>query len=409
MRTGMDSEQHDRRPTVLFLFPGPSYDLHEFFGDRLAILSRHFRGYVITRRPEAQTVQVSDFQVHAVREASSTLVQASRYLKKIAQIVRQSRKAGGISLIVSYDPLLCGLMGLMVSRLLRVPFVAEVNGEFNERANYLQNRFRLLQKVHRLRNVRTARFVLCRADGVKLLYPEQLSRLGIQAGKQHVAVFPNLTATERFVNLGEQPEVLLAGFPFFVKGVDLLLDAFQRLSPSFPEWRLTILGHYPDKSVFGPEVLSHPRIQVLDAVPPKKVPQFIGRCAVFALPSRTEGMGRVLLEAMAAGKPRIATKVGGISRIVDHDVDGILIPPDDVQALTAALHRLMKSPETRRRLGANGAKRAQLEFTADAYLLNTKAFYEPLIRGVPIPVPLSSTSQVPAPQTGFAQKVLQDD
>jgi glycosyltransferase involved in cell wall biosynthesis len=212
-----------------------------------------------------------------------------------------------------------------------------------------------------------------------LLYPEQLEKLGFKTDGQHIAVFPNLAFVQRFDNLGEQPEILLAGFPYFVKGVDLLIDAFCKLSPSFPEWQLTILGHYPDKSCFSPEALRHPRIQVLDPVPHSQMPAFMGRCGIFALPSRSEALGRVLLEAMAAGKPRVSTSVGGIPTTIDSGIDGILIPPNDVKALYSALKRLIESPELRRRLGENGAKRARIEFSSEAYLQNTKTFYDQLL------------------------------
>jgi glycosyltransferase involved in cell wall biosynthesis len=396
-----NSEEKDSRPSILCLFPGPTYDLKEVFGERFSLLSRNFRGYVITSWTQTQSERMGDFDVRAVRASGSTFVRAYRYLSQIAQFVRASRKTGGIKLVVSYDPLVCGLIALAVSRLLRVPFVVEVNGDFAERANYRRSSNRLVQRFRRLRNVWTARFVLTRASAIKLLYPEQLAPLGVDAREQHIGIFPNLTATERFENLGERPEILLAGFPFFVKGVDLLLDAFRRLSSSFPEWELTILGHYPDKSSFDPEALRHPKIRVLDPVTHSEMPAFIGRCAIFALPSRTEAMGRVLLEAMAAGKPRIGTDVGGISRIIEDGTDGILIPPNDVEALTLALRRLMESPETRRRLGAKAAERARIEFSGEAYLRNLTAFYERVIGPAPsAPSPVSRTPNR-SPQSGL--------
>jgi glycosyltransferase involved in cell wall biosynthesis len=82
---------------------------------------------------------------------------------------------------------------------------------------------------------------------------------------------------------------------------------------------------------------------------------------------------------MAAGKPRVSTSVGGIPTTIDSGIDGILIPPNDVKALYSALKRLIESPELRRRLGENGAKRARIEFSSEAYLQNTKTFYDQLL------------------------------
>ena len=112
-----------------------------------------------------------------------------------------------------------------------------------------------------------------------------------------------------------------------------------------------------------------------------EVPAVIGRCGIFVLPSRTEGMGRVLLEAMAAGKPRVGTRVGGIPTTIEDGFDGLLVPPNDPGALADALSKLIGSPALRRSLGEHGARRARTEFSGETYVRKLKSFYERVLAG----------------------------
>jgi glycogen synthase len=75
---------------------------------------------------------------------------------------------------------------------------------------------------------------------------------------------------------------------------------------------------------------------------------------IFVLPSQNEGMGRVLVEAMASGKPVVASRVGGIPDLVKDEKTGLLVPPGDEKALANAIMRLANNPTEARRMGAAG-------------------------------------------------------
>ena len=77
-------------------------------------------------------------------------------------------------------------------------------------------------------------------------------------------------------------------------------------------------------------------------------------CDIFCLPSRNEGMGKVLVEAMALGKPIVASDIGGIKNIVRPGENGLLVPVGDVEAWIEAIARLCRDPERRRRMGDAG-------------------------------------------------------
>jgi glycosyltransferase involved in cell wall biosynthesis len=97
---------------------------------------------------------------------------------------------------------------------------------------------------------------------------------------------------------------------------------------------------------------------------PDAVIRLMAECAVFVLPSRSEGMPRVLIEAMAAGKPIIASRVGGIPHYIEHGQTGLLFDRDDVESLTKLLRDILASTEYRRRLGQTGSRYAR-EYLSD--------------------------------------------
>jgi GalNAc-alpha-(1->4)-GalNAc-alpha-(1->3)-diNAcBac-PP-undecaprenol alpha-1,4-N-acetyl-D-galactosaminyltransferase len=136
------------------------------------------------------------------------------------------------------------------------------------------------------------------------------------------------------------------------KGFDLLLKAFARLAPKHPDWNLTILGAGPMLEALKQQSKSlalDSRVHFAGAVAD---PFPVLRSAdLFVFSSRFEGFGMALAEAMACGLPVVSFDCPeGPAVIIRHGVDGLLVPPEDLSALTAALDRLMGDPQERRRL-----------------------------------------------------------
>src|SRR5437879_3362234 len=101
-------------------------------------------------------------------------------------------------------------------------------------------------------------------------------------------------------------------------------------------------------------------------VPPGELGPWYERAAVIVVPSRREGYGVVAREAMAWGRPVVASAVGGLLYAVEDEVTGLRVAPGDVPALRAALARLLAEPALRARLGAAAREKAQREFSFDA-------------------------------------------
>jgi glycosyltransferase involved in cell wall biosynthesis len=106
---------------------------------------------------------------------------------------------------------------------------------------------------------------------------------------------------------------------------------------------------------------------------------FLSRVDVFVMPSLFEGLGVAALEAMAAGKAVLATRVGGLAESVVDGVTGILVPPRDVEALAGAIARIVKHPELAAEMGHRGRARVLDHFTLEQMALKNEAYYYELL------------------------------
>jgi glycosyltransferase involved in cell wall biosynthesis len=105
------------------------------------------------------------------------------------------------------------------------------------------------------------------------------------------------------------------------------------------------------------------------------VPRLLAGADLFVLPSLDDAFPTVLLEAMAAELPVVATHVGGIPEIVDSADVGVLVPPGDVAALADAIEALLRDEERRRRIAAAGRRRVAQEFSTERWTERLMTLY----------------------------------
>lgn len=373
-----------KKPFVLLLLPGPTYRPRDRLWERLVGLSREFEGVVVTPTPGTQIVRVGSFSIVPLADKRGLVRTVMSFMLCIRNVAKKRRRKGGIDLVVTYDPLKTGLLGLYARALTGARQVCEVNGDYSNPANYFDITNPLLRLAKRWAYIRVQRFVLRRADAIRLLYEGQLKQLRLDTHCKVIGVLPDFVKTSRFSPRPSERVILTVGFPVHVKGIDVLIEAFKSLSAEFPEWRLKVLGYYPRREELERLIAAFPRIEIHKPVPAAEMPEHIGRCGIFVLASRTEGVPRVLVEAMAAGKPRIGTTVGGIPSVIDHEHDGLLVPPNDAVALADALRRLLKDERLRQALGQNGYTRARRFFTEECYLTRTSELYKRAIDLSPV-------------------------
>jgi glycosyltransferase involved in cell wall biosynthesis len=197
------------------------------------------------------------------------------------------------------------------------------------------------------RSPRLARRIVRRASAV-VCPSNALADEARALGARDVAVIPSgIDLPAEVGEEAEPPEVLYAGRLSPEKGVLELVEAARGMN-------LVVAGDGP---------LRRRVPQALGFVPPAELARLYGRAAVVACPSHREGFGVACLEAMAHGRPVVASAVGGLLDLVVDGETGIHVLPGDVAALRSALERLLGDPELRRQMGEAGRLRAAERFS----------------------------------------------
>jgi len=178
-------------------------------------------------------------------------------------------------------------------------------------------------------------------------------------------VVPNGVDTGRFATatpaeLGPGTKLLFVGRLDERKGFPVAVAAFAELATTRPDLHLVVVGDGPERSALDtlPTAL-RARVTMLGHVPNVELPPIHAACDAYFAPSTGgESFGIVLIEAMAAGLPVVASDTPGYDEVVTDEVDGLLVPPRDAGALAAATGRVLDDPDLAARLAAAGRGRA---------------------------------------------------
>ena len=202
-----------------------------------------------------------------------------------------------------------------------------------------------------------ARYGLRKSDGVRTIsaYTSGLVR---EAGVEPTAEFAAFMDLEPFlehdpVPLPERPAALFVGVLERYKAVDVLADAWRLAAPHVPDALLHLVGRGTLSAVPEHLVAELPaQARWTKALTTPEVARALDDATVLVLPSRSEGLGRVVVEAFCRGRGVVGSRVGGIPDLVEDGTSGVLVPPGDAAALADALVRVLSDRADAERLGA---------------------------------------------------------
>lgn len=291
----------------------------------------------------------ADGRFHLLRAGSPAF-----YLSLPLHVARELR-AFRPAVIVAQSPYEAGA-ALLGRALARVParVLLEVHGDWDTATRYYGSPLRrLLEPVSRT----VARAAVRRADAVRTVSPFTSSlvrRVGVEPAATFTTYYDSSAFTARApVSVPDVQRALFVGVAERYKNVHALADAWRRVAARLPGAELHIVSRGREHAVFERLVRDLPgRVRWDEWLPSDAIAGALDEAAVLVLPSFSEGLPRVAMEAFARGRGVVGARAGGIPDIVEDGVSGLLVPPDDARAFADALVRALSEPGLAQSLGA---------------------------------------------------------
>jgi L-malate glycosyltransferase len=286
--------------------------------------------------------------------------------------------------VVHTHDLWSNLMGVPAARLAGVPAIISSRRDLAHFDWYLGRKRVWLRRIQNLSNVVLAnatpiRDALIAEDGFA---PEKLRV--IHNGVDTAKFQRGKRDRERlFPGVGNAKLVVLVGnMHTDVKGHPWLIAAVPAVLQEFPTTRFVFAGEGDSRPAFEGQV-TKAGLQASVAFLGRRsdIPDVLASCDIAVLPSRAEGLPNAVLEYMAAGLPTVASRVGGNAELVEDGVTGLLVPPEDSQALSGAFLRLLRDPALAREIAANGQRLAVENFSFERLIREVDQLYTELLQG----------------------------
>lgn len=295
-----------------------------------------------------------------------------RVARALTRVVRRERPDIVHTHLVHAD-----VYGTLAGTLARTALVSTKHNDDPFRAGS----FRYAERALALR----ARRLICITHALREF---NLRRVGLPARKLEVIYYgldelPAAWGPPGGPELAEEARVLLAIARLErQKGLDVAIEALARLRDHHPRVVLVVLGSGPLEAELRELARAH---GVDDRVhfPGRSgdVASWLLRSEMLVHPARWEGFGLVLLEAMLAARPVVATRVSAIPEVVEHGVTGLLVPPDDGGALADAIDELLSDPGRAAAYGEAGRARAREHFSVSEMAERTRDAYSRALDG----------------------------
>lgn len=271
---------------------------------------------------------------------------------RLVSQVRLLHRSRPIDLIHAHAPLPCGHVAMLLKSELGLPYVVTIHGLDAFSTNQVQGRAgnwcrRISQRVYR-----SSERVICISEHVREKLLEGTGR-SCRTSVVYNGVDPQLFSPGED-SAADSFTVLSVGNLIPVKGHDVLLRAVSALAGEFQTLKLEIIGEGSERTrleILSKQLAIRERVHFLGRQSRQQVAAAMRRCAVFALPSKYEGLGCVYLEAMSVGKPVIGCRGQGIAEVIQHGSNGFLVGTDNERELSLALAMLLRDGNQRRNLG----------------------------------------------------------
>lgn len=269
----------------------------------------------------------------------------SQYLKILSIFFTIKKFHIDFDLIHSHFAYFAGFLGMGISKLTNKSLVITVHG--TDIHTRLPNGSKL-EKKNIKKSLEAASKVIAVSNSLKDIVLKKTnideSKICVISDGLNIDLFKPATNMihEKILDFKSNQIILFIGNLVPVKGIPYLIEAFKKICQEFPDLRLLIVGDGPEKQKLLAQANGfEDKIKFLGKIIHKEMNSIIPHCDLLCLPSLNEGFGIVLIEAMACGKPVVASLTGGIPDIVTSDDVGFLVQPGDVSGLANAIKKAL--------------------------------------------------------------------
>jgi glycosyltransferase involved in cell wall biosynthesis len=290
-----------------------------------------------------------------------------------------------IEIVLSQSPYE-GLAGIVLRSLAgfagrRLLVVTEVHGDWEE-APFLYRRIPFAAPLRALLRA-WGGFVLRRSDAVRTISAFLERRVRDVAPRARLRRFPGYTDFELFqserTGVSVDGNIIAVGALYSVKGFEHLVRAMKLVVSRWPNARLEIVGSGPLREKLALEARKagvSDRVRLLGTLDQKELLERYHHAQVMVAPSLSEGLGRVVWEAMAACLPVVASGVGGIPDLVEDGKTGFLVRPGDESAIAERILFLLEHPDKAAEMGAAGRRAVQKIFSTERYVEGYRRLFD---------------------------------
>jgi len=277
-----------------------------------------------------------------------------------------------VDTIVCQSPLTESLLGVLLSKIFRKELIVEVHGDWKEMPFVSRKRIfaPLLKKIVPAFGAWSLR----RADKIRVVSKYFENVVKKEAPNKPCFTFPTFTDINDFLeekNTSIKKYILTVAVLSPIKSIETLIEAFARIQERFDDFKLVIAGDGPSRNNLqrrASDLQLQKKIIFTGRLSLREVKDVMKDCSVFVVPSLSEGLARVLIEAMALQKPVIATRVGGTPEVVRDGENGFLIEPKNVSALAEKLKVVLENRELAKQMGVKGRNFVSEHFSNEKYI-----------------------------------------
>jgi glycosyltransferase involved in cell wall biosynthesis len=249
------------KPYLIILITGPIHNEKDSITGRAEALSKYFDGEIWTFGSIERDMTIGDFKFRCIRtEHNGGLFASVKFAREAfpAIIANSDKRKGRKVAILSYDPLNFGVVSAILAFRMKTRLMVEFPGSYGNKHSFadIANPLRRAIALQRIKMM--ARLVGWRSNLVRLIYPGQLKGIMKPPRKAVITEYFDMTMLDRLrdakpISSNEiKPEdkiILSAGYPYYRKGMDILIEAWMKIEENYPQWKLALMGHRLDDHI----------------------------------------------------------------------------------------------------------------------------------------------------------------